>query len=151
MNTCIELTSRGRYAVTAMVELARAEQGKPVPLADISKRHKISLSYLEQLFAGLRKHGLVSSTRGPGGGYRLIQPASQIKISDIVMAAEDCAPALRSKRPGKRKPCDGPCPSMALWQHIADLLHHLLSRITLDDVSVERLDLYAQVFKKHDK
>ena len=86
----MRLSTKGRYAVMAMADLASFDEaGKPVSLADIAQRQEISLSYLEQLFAKLRRGGLVRSVRGPGGGYRLSRPAAELRVADIVMAVDE--------------------------------------------------------------
>ncbi|HEY8386643.1 MAG TPA: Rrf2 family transcriptional regulator, partial [Porticoccaceae bacterium] len=89
----MRLTTRGRYAVTAMLDLALHGQHKPISLADISQRQEISLSYLEQLFARLRQNNLVSSVRGPGGGYRLSRPGAQINVAQIIDAVNESVDA----------------------------------------------------------
>src|SRR6185437_16016816 len=98
----MRLSTKGRYAVMAMADLAghaaEAEvQARPVALADIAERQDISLSYLEQLFAKLRRGGLVTSVRGPGGGYRLSRPSSELRIADIIVAVDEPIPATRCK------------------------------------------------------
>ena len=86
----MRLSTKGRYAVMAMADLAQHEAAnKPVSLADIAQRQEISLSYLEQLFAKLRRSGLVKSVRGPGGGYRLSRPATEIRVADIIVAVDE--------------------------------------------------------------
>ena len=85
----MRLTTKGRFAVTAMIDLALREQGGPVALAAISSRQQISLSYLEQLFGKLRRHALVESTRGPGGGYSLGRQAAEISVADIIVAVDE--------------------------------------------------------------
>ena len=85
----MRLSTRGRFAITAMIDLALRESGQPVPLQDIALRHRISLSYLEQVFAKLRQHGLVESTRGPGGGYSLGFRGDSITVADIIGAIEE--------------------------------------------------------------
>ena len=85
----MKLSTKGRYAVMAMVDLASTSKGQPVALADIAERQEISLSYLEQLFAKLRKGGLVKSVRGPGGGYLLGRGTEDVKISDIILAVDE--------------------------------------------------------------
>ena len=85
----MRLTTKGRYAVTAMLDLALHYQDGPITLADISQRQGISLSYLEQLFSKLRKQGLVDSTRGPGGGYRLSREANDIAVADVITAVDE--------------------------------------------------------------
>lgn len=96
MNEKLRLTSRGCYAMMAMVHLANHAQEEPVPLSDIARKAEISLSYLEQLVAGLRRHKLVKSARGPGGGYVLAKIPSAISIPEILLAAEDSIPAKKS-------------------------------------------------------
>src|SRR5690242_21375669 len=97
----MRLSTKGRYAVTAMADLAAQENGKPVALAEIAKRQEISLSYLEQLFAKLRRQGLVKSVRGPGGGYRLGSPADELRVADIILAVDEplratrCVPGMK--------------------------------------------------------
>ncbi|MDZ7920202.1 Rrf2 family transcriptional regulator [Rhodoferax sp.] len=89
----MRLSTRGRFAITAMIDLALRESAQPVPLQDIALRHRISLSYLEQVFAKLRQHGLVESTRGPGGGYTLGFRGNSITVADIIGAIEEPAEA----------------------------------------------------------
>lgn len=87
----MRLSTRGRFAITAMIDLASRQTPAPVPLQDLAVRHRISMSYLEQMFAKLRQHGLVESTRGPGGGYTLAHNADAITVADIIGAIEDSA------------------------------------------------------------
>ncbi|MDJ0862519.1 MAG: Rrf2 family transcriptional regulator, partial [Gammaproteobacteria bacterium] len=91
----MRLTTKGRYAVTAMLDLALHADRTPITLADISQRQGISLSYLEQLFSRLRKQGLVESTRGPGGGYRLGRPAEEIAVASVITAVDESVDATR--------------------------------------------------------
>ena len=128
----VKLTSRGQYAIMTMVELAKATQTRPVPLSDIADRSTISLSYLEQLIAGLRRHDLVKSYRGPGGGYILSRPSSEIIIADILVAAEDNTPERKSKNtsPESCKCTD----TLELWHSIGALLHSALRQVSLADV-----------------
>ena len=100
----MKLSTKGRYAVMAMVDLARHSQGKPVALNDIATRQEISLSYLEQLFAKLRRGGLVISARGPGGGYRLARGANETRIADIILAVDEPIKATRCEL-GSPKGC----------------------------------------------
>ena len=126
----MKLTSKGRYAVTAMLDLAlHAEQG-PVTLAGISERQGISLSYLEQLFTRLRKQGLVASTRGPGGGYTLSRSAHDIAVADVVTAVDESVDATRC---GGRGDCQGGkrCLTHDLWTELSDQIYGFLSGITL--------------------
>jgi len=131
----LRITSRSRHAVMAMVELAQKSQGDPVPLSKIAASGNISLSYLEQLFAGLRRHGLVKSYRGPGGGYILAKPAAQIGISEILISAEDCVPAGRNNANDDF----GNDQTNALWSHIGDMLQVVLQHVSLEDVTNDNL------------
>ena len=129
----MRLTSKGRYAVTAMLDVAlNAAQG-PVPLADISDRQGISLSYLEQLFARLRKHGLVSSVRGPGGGYQLGLPAAAISISAVIAAVDESVDATRCQ--GKSD-CHGGvrCLTHTLWSNLSHRIEDFLTNISLEEL-----------------
>lgn len=130
MNKKVKLTTRGRYALTVMVELAKQEENQPTPLSDIAGKSEISLSYLEQLVSGLRRHGLVKSYRGPGGGYVLKKPAHDIVISDILIAAEDVTPAQKNKK-DKKSGCQT---SLGLWNHIEEFLYAKLKNLSLADV-----------------
>ncbi len=126
----MRLTTKGRFAVTAMVDLAMNAQNNAVKLNAISERQKISLSYLEQLFSKLRRAGLVESVRGPGGGYVLGKPASQINIAQIITAAEDRLDATQCN--GKTD-CHGgaPCITHNLWESLNHTIHNHLSSVTL--------------------
>jgi Rrf2 family iron-sulfur cluster assembly transcriptional regulator len=132
----LTLTSRSRHAVLAMLALARhVQQGadqKPLSLAEIARAGGISLSYMEQLFSGLRRHGLVKSTRGPGGGYRLARAANSITIDEIFIAAEDIIPARRTHKEQEDDISDAE--TAHLWEHIGRVLYQSLSKITLHDV-----------------
>jgi Rrf2 family iron-sulfur cluster assembly transcriptional regulator len=129
----MRLTSKGRYAVTAMLDLALHVQDGPVTLAGISERQGISLSYLEQLFTRLRKHGLVASTRGPGGGYSLNRSAHEIAVSEVVTAVDESVDATRC---GGRGDCqDGKrCLTHELWAELSDQIYSFLSDISLGDL-----------------
>ena len=129
----MRLTSKGRYAVTAMLDVAlHAEQG-PVPLADISERQAISLSYLEQLFSRLRKQGLVASVRGPGGGYRLGKPANEISIGQVIAAVNESVDATRCHG---QHGCQGgiQCLTHSLWRDLSDRISNFLDEITLGEL-----------------
>ncbi|MBU0799579.1 MAG: Rrf2 family transcriptional regulator [Alphaproteobacteria bacterium] len=133
----LKLTSRGRHAVMAMVELAKHGQDNPVPLSEIASAATISISYLEQLFAGLRRNGLVRSYRGPGGGYILARPAQDITVSDILISAEDSLPAKRAANSNETEE-GGNVQTIALMSHISDVLHDFTQGISLDDVMAGR-------------
>src|SRR5471032_814063 len=116
----MRLSTKGRYAVMAMVDLAQHGEGGPVSLAEIAERQEISLSYLEQLFAKLRKGGLVRSVRGPGGGYRLSRASGEIRIADIIVAVDEPIAATRCK-PGSSIGCTGTtsrCVTHDLWEEL---------------------------------
>ncbi len=129
----MKLTSKGRYAVTAMLDLALHSQEGPVTLAGISERQGISLSYLEQLFTRLRKHGLVTSTRGPGGGYSLSRPAQELAIAEVVSAVDENVDATRC---GGHANCHGGerCLTHDLWMDLSDQIHGFLSGISLGEL-----------------
>ena len=129
----MRLTSKGRYAVTAMLDVALHTATGPVPLADISARQEISLSYLEQLFARLRKHGLVSSVRGPGGGYQLGRPATEISVSEVISAVDESVDATRCQ--GKSD-CQGgaKCLTHTLWSDLSTRIEDFLTQITLGEL-----------------
>lgn len=129
----MRLTSKGRYAVTAMLDLALHVHDGPVTLAGISERQGISLSYLEQLFTRLRKQGLVSSTRGPGGGYSLSRPAEDISVSQVVAAVDESVDATRCGGSGDCH--DGRrCLTHELWAELSEQIHSFLSEISLGDL-----------------
>jgi len=126
----MKVTTRGRYAVIAIVDLARTgEDNKPVPLSEIADRQKISLSYLEQLFAGLRRRGIVRSYRGPGGGYVLARSPDEITVADVMNAAEDSVPAKRNITE-ERSSTTADCPTHDLWDELGQLLSSYFQGIT---------------------
>ncbi len=137
----MKLSTKGRYAVMAMVDLASRASQRPVALADIAERQEISLSYLEQLFAKLRRGGLVKSVRGPGGGYLLARTAAEMHISDIILAVDEPIRATRC-RPGSAKGCTGDssrCLTHDLWEELGNQIYLFLSAITLEDVCFRRV------------
>ncbi|MFW6027869.1 MAG: Rrf2 family transcriptional regulator [bacterium] len=136
----MKLSTRGRYAVMAMADLARADCGQPVTLAEIAERQEISLSYLEQLFAKLRRGALVTSVRGPGGGYRLARPAEDVRISDIILAVDEPIKATRCEI-GSPKGCTGQgrCITHDLWEELGRQIHVFLSSVSLADVVKRRV------------
>jgi Rrf2 family transcriptional regulator, iron-sulfur cluster assembly transcription factor len=137
----MRLSTKGRYAVMAMADLAAHEAEKPVSLAEIARRQEISLSYLEQLFAKLRRGGLVKSVRGPGGGYRLNRPSSEVRISDIIVSVDEPIKATRCA-PGSPKGCmgtTGRCVTHDLWEELGRQIHVFLSSVSLADVVDKRI------------
>ena len=131
----MQLSSKGRYAVMAMADLARYSTGKAVPLSAISERQELSLAYLEQLFVKLRRAGLVDSTRGPGGGYKLADAAHKITISAIMQAVEEPVKMTRCHLDDKAG-CvgDGRCLTHDLWRALGDHIVVFLGGVTLGDV-----------------
>ncbi len=129
----MKLTTRGRYAVTAMLDLALYQHQGPISLADISSRQEISLSYLEQLFSRLRRCTLVESTRGPGGGYRVAQPLHEITVADIVRAVNE---SVDTTQCGGQKNCHqhGRCLTHDLWEGLSEQIEGFLSGISLQDL-----------------
>ncbi len=126
----MRLTTKGRYAVTAMLDLALHSEGGPVSLSDISRRQEISLSYLEQLFARLRRNGLVKSTRGPGGGYSLSQQADDIAVGEVILAVDE---NVDSTQCGGNENCQGEnkCLTHSLWCELSQEIQDFLGGITL--------------------
>ena len=129
----MRLTTKGRFAVTAMVDLAMRGGKGPVTLAGISERQKISLSYLEQLFGKLRKNNVVASVRGPGGGYCLARPANKINIVDIIVAVDE---PLDATHCGTKGDCqDGkPCLTHDLWFGLNTAIHDYLGKVNLQQL-----------------
>jgi Rrf2 family transcriptional regulator, iron-sulfur cluster assembly transcription factor len=145
----MNLSTKGRYAVMAMVDLARNGNGKPVALNEIAQRQEISLSYLEQLFARLRRGGLVVSARGPGGGYRLARAAEETRISDIMLAVDEPLKATRCDL-GSPRGCTGQqgrCITHDLWEELSRQIHIFLSSVTVADVVNKRI---LGTSRKHD-
>ena len=137
----MRLTTKGRYAVTAMLDLALHAQHGPVSLADISERQGISLSYLEQLFAKLRRSSLVSSVRGPGGGYRLAKAAGETVVAEIVLAVDEPIRATRCAAHGTPRGCmtgGTRCITHDLWEDLGAEIHRYLSGVSLADVIEKR-------------
>ncbi len=132
----MKLTSKGRYAVTAMLDVALHASAGPVSLADISQRQGISLSYLEQLFSRLRKHGLVISIRGPGGGYRLGKCSAQIAIADVICAVNVSVDATKC---GGKGYCQSgsQCLTHSLWESLSIKIEEFLEGITLSQLVEE--------------
>ena len=133
----MKLTTKGRYAVTAMLDLALHREQGPVNLAEISSRQAISLSYLEQLFSRLRKFGLVGSARGPGGGYLLGRDASEITIADVIQAVDESVDATRC-RGAKNCQGDERCLTHDLWEELSQQITGFLSGISLADMIQRR-------------
>jgi len=139
----MRLTTKGRFAVTAMIDLALRQQNGPVTLAGISQRQKISLSYLEQLFGKLRRHALVQSTRGPGGGYTLARPMADISVADIIYAVDE---PLDATQCGGKENCDNDqrCMTHDLWASLNRVMVDYLDSVNLQDLVEKQRSRMAQ-------
>jgi Rrf2 family iron-sulfur cluster assembly transcriptional regulator len=126
----VKLTSKGRYAVTAMLDLAFHSQAGPVTLNQISQRQDISLSYLEQLFTRLRRQNLVTSTRGPGGGYSLSRSADRIAVAEIITAVDEAVETTRCNGAGNCQEGQR-CLTHELWDDLSQQIYRFLKDITL--------------------
>ena len=133
----MRLSTRGRFAITAMIDLALRQTPTPVPLVDLALRHRISLSYLEQMFARLRQHGLVESTRGPGGGYTLARKAHTITVADIVGAIEE-PDEERSATPQLDSASSAQAMTQDLWDALHSTVRSYMQTITLQSLATEQ-------------
>ena len=142
----MRLTTKGRFAVTAMVDLAMRQGRGPVTLAAISERQRISLSYLEQLFGKLRRRNLVSSVRGPGGGYNLALAPQEISVADIVAAVDE---PLDATQCGGKENChdDKRCMTHDLWATLNEKMQEYLSSVTLADLVAHQAGKPVSVIK----
>jgi Rrf2 family iron-sulfur cluster assembly transcriptional regulator len=139
----MRLTTKGRFAVTAMIDLAMRQHGGPVTLAGISERQRISQSYLEQLFGKLRRHGLVESTRGPGGGYRLGRPMTDVSVADIICAVDE---PLDATQCGGKENCDNDqrCMTHDLWANLNRVMIDFLDSVNLAQLVEQQKERAAQ-------
>ncbi|MGH6985646.1 MAG: Rrf2 family transcriptional regulator [Caulobacteraceae bacterium] len=141
----MQLGTRGRYAVMAMIELARRRERPTAALADIAQAQQISRPYLEQLFARLRRSGLVASVRGPGGGYRLARPAEDISVAEVVTAVDEPLRAVRCAGVGPGCMKGGArCLTHDLWAETGAQIHAYLAGVSLADVLAGRLTREAK-------
>jgi Rrf2 family iron-sulfur cluster assembly transcriptional regulator len=134
----MRLTTKGRFAVTAMIDLALRQHDGPVTLAGIAERQKISLSYLEQLFGKLRRHQLVASVRGPGGGYCLAKTMDTVSVADIIRAVDE---PLDATSCGGKRDCHGhdqPCMTHNLWTSLNERMYDYLSSVHLGQLVHEQ-------------
>jgi len=133
----MRLSTKGRFAVTAMIDVALNNGKGPVTLAGVSERQKISLSYLEQLFGKLRRHGLVDSVRGPGGGYNLARDAATLSVAEIILAVDEPIDATQC---GGRENChdEGRCMTHELWSSLNDHIFTFLRAVTLEQLVREQ-------------
>jgi Rrf2 family transcriptional regulator, iron-sulfur cluster assembly transcription factor len=135
--TIMRLTTKGRFAVTAMIDLALRQEQGPVTLAGISQRQHISLSYLEQLFGKLRRHEIVESVRGPGGGYNLARRAEDVTVADIIIAVDEPLDATQCGGKGAcegTKQHDGHCMTHELWSTLNQKMVEYLDSVSLKDL-----------------
>jgi Rrf2 family iron-sulfur cluster assembly transcriptional regulator len=130
----MRLTTKGRFAVTAMIDLALRQHTGPVTLAGISERQKISLSYLEQLFGKLRRRHLVSSVRGPGGGYCLAKPLEAVSVAEIIHAVDETLDATNCGGKGNCAEDQRPCMTHELWTSLNEKMFEYLSSVTLAEL-----------------
>jgi Rrf2 family iron-sulfur cluster assembly transcriptional regulator len=144
----MKLTTRGRYAVTAMLDLAVHASDGAVPLADIAERQSLSLAYLEQLFAGLRKAGLVESLRGPGGGYLLARSAAEIRVAEVIAAVDEPVDVTRC---GGLVNCnqDSQCLTHDLWVELSRQVRLFFESRSLQDVLLRRAEVRGLVSPSH--
>ena len=140
----MRLTTKGRFAVTAMLDLALRQEHGPVTLAGIGQRENISLSYLEQLFGKLRRHALVDSVRGPGGGYCLARPMQQVSVADIILAVDE---PLDATQCGGMENCQDEkrCMTHNLWTSLNEKLYEYLNSVTLQDLVTEHVAKHGDV------
>jgi Rrf2 family transcriptional regulator, iron-sulfur cluster assembly transcription factor len=143
----MKLTTKGRFAVTAMIDLALRHEGGPVTLAGISERQKISLSYLEQLFGKLRRRALVDSVRGPGGGYTLARSIEAISVADVIIAVDEPIDATQC---GGKENCrdEGRCITHDLWTELSGKLFEYLHSVNLSELVAKqhaRLEAQQQI------
>lgn len=137
----MRLSTKGRYAVMAMADLAKNGRERAVSLAEIATRQEISLSYLEQLFARLRKGGLVRSVRGPGGGYRLARGAHETTVAEIVLAVDEPIRATRCAAHSSPRGCmmaGERCITHNLWEDLGEEIQAFLAAVSLEDVVMNR-------------
>lgn len=147
----MKLTTKGRYAVTAVLDLSFHQDAGPVSLADISERQDISLSYLEQLFARLRRNNIVVSTRGPGGGYSLSRAAEEISMAEIIVSVDESYDATNCKNDKTENGCSGvqQCLTHDLWSELSKEIHGFLDGISLAELKTHQGVL--EVAERQDK
>ncbi|PZP62861.1 MAG: Fe-S cluster assembly transcriptional regulator IscR [Azospira oryzae] len=146
----MRLTTKGRFALTAMIDLGLQAGKRPTALAGISERQKISLSYLEQLFSKLRRHGLVESVRGPGGGYTLAKPMTEISVADIILAVDE--PIDATLCGGKENCKEGErCMTHDLWASLNEKIYEYLSSVSLAELVAKQKQEGMAVMKDQRK
>ncbi len=146
----MRLTTKGRFAVTAMIDLALRQHAGPVTLAGISERQRISLSYLEQLFGKLRRHKLVASVRGPGGGYNMARSLDAVTVADIIHAVDEPLDATMCGGKGNCHDGENPCMTHDLWMSLNEKMFDYLNSVTLADL-VQRQKPGLSIAVLHDE
>ena len=134
----MRLTTKGRYAVTAVLDLALHQEEGPVSLAAISERQGISLSYLEQLFAKLRRNEIVSSTRGPGGGYKLTNNVDEVSVSDVILAVDESCKVVDCSDSDGCHDGEYQCLTHDLWQELSNEIRTFLDGITISEIMAQQ-------------
>jgi Rrf2 family transcriptional regulator, iron-sulfur cluster assembly transcription factor len=150
----MRLTTKGRFAVTAMIDLALRQDQGPVTLAGISQRQRISLSYLEQLFGKLRRHEIVESVRGPGGGYNLARRAGEVTVADIIIAVDEPLDATQCGGKGScegTKQNDGHCMTHELWSTLNQKMVEYLDSVSLQDLVDQQRSREGEPAVLHDR
>ena len=146
----MRLTTKGRFAVTAMIDLGMRQQRGPVTLAGISERQKISLSYLEQLFGRLRRQGIVDSVRGPGGGYTMARPMTEISVADIIRAVDEPVDATQCGGLGNCHD-DHECMTHELWSNLNEHIYRYLEGVDLGSLVETQLRKQAEADMRKDE
>lgn len=146
----MRLTTKGRFAVTAMIDLGMHQQRGPVTLAGISERQKISLSYLEQLFGRLRRQGIVDSVRGPGGGYTMARPMTEITVADIIRAVDEPIDATQCGGMGNCRD-DRECMTHELWTKLNEHIYRYLEGVDLASLVENQLMKQAEAGTRKDE
>jgi Rrf2 family iron-sulfur cluster assembly transcriptional regulator len=134
----LKITTKGRYAVMAMVGLAAFSRGNPVPLKEIAGQEGIPIAYLQQLFVRLRKRNLVKSVRGPGGGFILARHPSEITIGEVIRTAEGKPAAVGCRKEGRRCGMIGRCKTQGMWEALEERMEEFLDSISVHDLFPER-------------
>lgn len=146
----MRLTTKGRFAVTAMIDLGMRQHRGPVTLAGISERQKISLSYLEQLFGRLRRQGIVDSVRGPGGGYTMARPLTEVSVADIIRAVDEPIDATQCGGLGNCHD-DHECMTHELWTKLNEHIYRYLEGVTLASLVEAQLKKQAEAAQRNDR
>ena len=136
----MKLSTKGRYAMVALVDIALQPEGSLTSLAELSRRQSISLPYLEQLFVKLRRGHIVQSVRGPGGGYVLARPAGEIRVDEIIDSVEETLVPVSCMDDDGSCACNDQCVTHSVWQGLGERIRTFLSSITLEDLTTEAQD-----------